>query len=317
MNGSDREDLSEALLAVQAGPSATIQDLGRPGYRHYGVPLAGAFDRSSHVLANALVGNPPDAATIEFTLFGGTFQALVPLGLGLAGAPMRTQIVRDGQPIKSVVPPSSFSLRSGDLITMEPAQSGIRTYLAVCGGWQSAVVLGARSSDERIEAGAILSAFPSTIGQHSISCRETETEFDQKSLRILRGPDATETLVRKLCEQEYQVHSSSNRVGLRLEGPSPGIVQSTPRDSSPVCFGTVQWTGRTLLILGPSSGTTGGYPHLGQVITSDLDRVAQLRHGDQIGFELIEFAEARRLDWQRRTRLNRELLRIRIRLSYR
>ena len=64
-----------ALIVIDPGLSTTVQDEGRPGYREWGVPLGGAFDRGSAELANALLGNPPDVRVLELTLVGGTYQA--------------------------------------------------------------------------------------------------------------------------------------------------------------------------------------------------------------------------------------------------
>ena len=81
------------LIVIEPGLSTTVQDGGRPGYREWGVPLGGAFDRGSAGLANALVGNPPGCAVLEMTLIGGIYQADGPLALAMAGAPMEARVV--------------------------------------------------------------------------------------------------------------------------------------------------------------------------------------------------------------------------------
>ncbi|NUS54117.1 MAG: allophanate hydrolase subunit 2 family protein, partial [Streptomycetaceae bacterium] len=86
----------KALTVLSPGLLTTVQDLGRPGHAHLGVPHSGALDRRAHRLANALVGNPPDAATLETTLLGCTVRAEVPLTAAVAGAPVQVRV--DGRP---------------------------------------------------------------------------------------------------------------------------------------------------------------------------------------------------------------------------
>src|SRR5947209_8324038 len=101
------------LRVIHPGPSATIQDRGRPGYREFGVPEGGAFDRDSLDLANALLGNDPDAAAIEFTMMGGIYRATARLALALAGAPFEARLERSGRLIKLQVP-QTFTAEPGD-----------------------------------------------------------------------------------------------------------------------------------------------------------------------------------------------------------
>src|SRR4029077_8341160 len=81
------------ILVIDPGLSTTVQDAGRPGYREWGVPLGGAFDRGSADLANALLSNAPDCAVLELTLSGGIYQAEGPVALAMAGAPMEAKIL--------------------------------------------------------------------------------------------------------------------------------------------------------------------------------------------------------------------------------
>ena len=101
-----------ALIVIDAGLSTTVQDEGRPGYREWGVPSGGAFDRGSAELANALLGNPPGCAVLEFTFFGGTYQADCSMALALAGAPMEATILGPKSAERFLQLPSSFSLQS-------------------------------------------------------------------------------------------------------------------------------------------------------------------------------------------------------------
>src|SRR5579885_3406785 len=124
----------KGLLVVHAGLSTTIQDAGRTGYREWGVPPGGAFDRGSAGLANALVGNDPDRAVLELTLVGGTYEARSDLALALAGAPMEAKVVAPDHSERILRIPSSGTLRSGERLILGRATEGARTYLAVRGG---------------------------------------------------------------------------------------------------------------------------------------------------------------------------------------
>ena len=148
------------LLVIHPGLHSTVQDRGRTGYREWGVPVAGAFDRGASDLANALLGNPADLAVLELTLVGGTFQARIPLAIALAGAPMRAAIVRRDGRERPLAIPQSAPLGEGDRLILGPAAVGARTYLAVRGGWHTPLVLGSRSGEDRLRAGDVLPADP-------------------------------------------------------------------------------------------------------------------------------------------------------------
>src|SRR5262249_1104935 len=136
---------------------------GRPGYRAWGAPPGGAFDRWSADLANALVGNPPGSAVLEATLVGGAYEPRVPLALALAGAPMAAT-VRDGRGAEPrLTPPLSFPVLAGERLTLGASAWGARTYLAVRGGWQTPVVLDSRSSEDHLRAGDVVTCLEGRI----------------------------------------------------------------------------------------------------------------------------------------------------------
>jgi len=149
------------LIALRPGPLATTQDRGRPGHRAKGVPLGGAFDLEALELANALVGNPPDAAALELTLLGGLFRAEAPLRLAFAGAPMGVRLRAANGQCRALRTPAAFELQAEDLLEVGGAAVGLRAYLAVAGGWRMPVVLGSRSSEDPIQPGQRIPASPS------------------------------------------------------------------------------------------------------------------------------------------------------------
>ena len=292
------------LIVIQPGLSATVQDLGRTGFRRFGVPSGGAFDTASAALANALLNNPSTAAVLELTLLGGTYEASKPLGLALTGAPMRANLVApDGREV-ALAAPLAFRLGRGWRLILGGASSGARAYLAVRGGWQTSVVLGSRSSETILKPGDVVAA-----GQSSTPVRRVGLADDPfataggSPLRVVAGPNFARLGLEPFDGAvPYEVLSQSDRIGLRLEGPPIAIHPGPERLSAPVAAGAVQVAGGKLIVLGVACGTMGGYPHVAHVITPDLDRLAQARPGERLRFRRIELAEARALD--RRARLD-------------
>ena len=151
------------LVVVNPGLYTTVQDSGRPGYAACGVSAGGEFDRSSAELANALLGNALGRAVLELTLVGGTYQAAAPLAMALAGAPLDARIVDPNGSEHALRVPASFTLRDRAKLVLGHTVSGARAYLAVHGGWQTPLVLGSRSSEQPLQAGAHLPATSSTV----------------------------------------------------------------------------------------------------------------------------------------------------------
>ena len=292
------------LIVKDPGFFTTVQDTGRPGYREWGVPLGGAFDRDSADLANALLGNPLTDALLELTLRGGVYQATCPLALAIAGAPMEAKVVSSKAADRVVCIPSSFSIEEGEKLILGRTLAGARTYLAARGGWRTRPHLGSRSSEQAIRGGDLLLAEPGTsLTRHpsdSIGVSATA-----EPIRIIDGPDArrdTRFEDSFWTDRRFRVGGQSNRMGLRLEGDPVSTVVAAERLSAPVAPGAVQLAGGHLIILGVACGTMGGYPHIAHVISADLHRLAQLKPGDLLGFRRVTLDEARRLDKAARTR---------------
>jgi 5-oxoprolinase (ATP-hydrolysing) subunit C len=286
------------LIVINPGMNTTVQDQGRPGYAAWGVGVGGAFDRGSAGLANALIGNSADCAVLEMTLVGGTFQADGSLAMALAGAPIEARTVMSDRSERALRQPSSFTLRDGEqLVLGHTGPGGARAYLAVGGGWQTPPVLGSRSSELALRRGEQLPATSaSVLSRHlaDLSWRAaTAVPF-----RIVGGPDARsnpELNAEFWANQRFRVGTRHDRKGLRLEGEPVTVLSDPERLSTPVAPGAIQVAGGQLIVLGVACGTMGGYPHLAQVITADLDRLGQLKAGDVIRFEYVTIEQARRV----------------------
>lgn len=281
-----------ALIVRNPGTFATVQDAGRLGFRSFGVPTSGPFDVEAHGLANALVGNPEGAAALELTGLGGVYEASEPLALALAGAPMLATVEREAGGRQVVRIPQSLTLRAGERLVLGGSPVGMRTYLAVRGGWRTPIVLGSRSAETPPRPGDLLPATPGTIAvrRPRIFGREDGTG----PIRILDGPDALPSSPWE--GPTFQIDAQADRMGIRLEGAAPVVEADPDRRSAPVAPGALQVAGGRLLILGVACGTMGGYPHVAHVVSADLRRLAQARPGDSIRFRLVSPTEAREID---------------------
>jgi len=303
------------LFVVRPGLFATVQDLGRPGSRAWGVPPGGSFDAASADLANALLGNPADAAVVELTLIGGAFEARAPLALALAGAPLAATLAPSAGPRNPLIIPSAFALDRGDRLELGGAPRGARAYLAVLGGWQTPPVLGSRSSEVALRAGDVLPARPGwTPRRRPDPALDPFEPADARPLRLVGGPDALGFDLSGLFgpDAAYRVGPESDRMGLRLvpEGASWDWPADPDRPSAAVAPGALQAAPGGPLVLGAACGTMGGYPHVAHVVAADLGRLGQARPGDRLRFQRISLAEARRLDGEARRRTARRRRRL-------
>ena len=202
--------------------------------------------------------------------------------------------------------PQSFALRAGDRLILGGCREGARAYLAVRGGWRTPIAMGSRSAEIPRRAGGILPAEPGVIAVRRP--RDVPSfAFDEAPIRVIDGPDAH--LVADWGSLAIRLGSNSDRMGLRLEGQAPTMVEEANRPSAPVAPGAVQVAGGAVLILGVAGGTMGGYPLVAHVVSADLGRLGQARPGDPIRLLRVAIDEARALDGEaRKLRAARDLL---------
>lgn len=285
-----------SLRVVEPGLYTLIVDHGRTGYRSLGVPVGGAADRTSLVLGNALVGNPPDAAALEISLAGPTLQADTALACVLSGAPFTLLGDRHPEPLLAN---KTFTLLPGEQLRIGSSAVGMRAYLCVRGGVQEKCLLGSRSAREPLHGGQELTCGSGTIPRRFIHAPPTWTGTLQ-TLRVLDGAQADWFVHDDFCSGEYTVTPASNRMGLRLEGKplrcrdgSAPTAETRELVSEAVCPGAVQVTrDGQCIILGVDGQTIGGYPKIAHVISADLDRLGQLRPGQRVRFVPTTMEEA-------------------------
>ena len=288
------------LEIIKTGPLALLEDLGRPGLAHMGVTRSGAADRRSHTLANRLVANPNDRATIE-VMFGG-FSARVhgdDVAIAVTGA--------DANPSVNGVPFGTNSIHyahDGQVLSLGSPNSGLRSYLAVRGGIEVAPVLGSRSYDvmsaigpQPLQAGDVLN-----VGDHTDDFPELDQApvasiaDDLLEVLVVPGPrDDWFTDPDALVHTDWIATDRSDRVGMRLAGrPLQYRWPDRQLPSEGATRGAIQVPPNGLpVILGPDHPVTGGYPVIGVVADADIDKIAQIRPGQHV-----------RLHWSRPRRPN-------------
>ncbi len=284
---------SSCLIVRTPGRLTTVQDAGRWGWQHLGVPVGGPMDGAAFRRANHLVGNDLSAAGLEMTLDGPTLEIVGPATLALSGAATRARL--DGV----LVPAErSFDAPHGGVLAVGPLLDGARTYLAVAGGLDMPVVLGSRATTvavlggRALRAGDILPIGRSTAGGARVVGpsgfrHDAERPARATVLRVLPregarpDPDAA---LESLCAGEYVLDAQSNRMGYRLSGP---VVHLGAHESfsAGTVMGMLQvpLDGQPILLMADRQ-TTGGYPVVGVVISADLPQAGQLAPGDRCRF---------------------------------
>jgi biotin-dependent carboxylase-like uncharacterized protein len=279
-----------ALSVVRAGALTTVQDLGRPGHAHLGVPPSGALDRPAAALVNRLVGNPPDAAVLETTLDGCAVRPRSALTAAVGGAPCRVTV--DGRPVAWGAP---VHVPAGAVLDVGAAVAGVRGYLAVSGGVAVEPVLGSRSTDllsglgpPPLTDGAVLPLGTCAGGHACVDVAPQPAPPAELVLRVTAGPRDdwfTPQALRTFTWRAYRVSAASNRIGLRTEGPSLERARAGELPSEGVVLGAVQVPpdGRPVVFLADHP-TTGGYPVIAVVRTADLAAAAQAVPGTPVRF---------------------------------
>lgn len=297
--------MSAALEVLRPGLCTTVQDLGRPGYQKYGVPVSGALDEWALGVANALVGNAPGEAGLEVTGVGPVLRVRGGALLAVAGAEFALEL--DGT---SVPPFAAFRARDGQTLAFGECRSGVRAYVAAAGGIDAPLVLGSRSTclsgryggheGRAFREGDILPLRllgADSRGEGGFLPRRLRPRHGPLvELRVVPGPqdDAfTDEGVATFLGSEYRITPNADRMGYRLDGPPITHVKGADIISDAIASGAIQvpGDGQPIVLLADRQ-TTGGYTKIGAVIRPDLPALAQARTGDRVRFRQVGLAEA-------------------------
>lgn len=277
------------MRVADGGLLTTVQDGGRPGLAHLGVPLAGFLDPVSAGRANRLVGNPDDTACFEVTAGGFEMELGVAMSVAVTGA--RCSVRVDGR----LVPwGQALSLPAGSVVRLGPPEDGVRRYVAVAGGIAVAPVLGSRSTDTLAWVGPppIRTGDEIPVGPACGDPRDAQlVDRTSRDVVLRYTPGPRDDWFERGPLGTYLVGPASNRIGMRLAGeplrrtrgrqgrelPSEGIVLGAiqvPADGQPLVFLN-------------DHPTTGGYPVAGVVVPEDLHLCAQLAPGAAVVFRRV------------------------------
>lgn len=286
-----------SILVLAPGPQATLQGAPRCGLRHFGVPCAGAADPLSLAIANSLASQGPEAIAIEITNGPAAFRFEAAMQAGLAGADADMRLDGIPQPQRQ-----TLSIPAGATLEVSAFRSGARVYLAVSGKLAAQVAFGSPSTylpaglgghyGRALRPGDVIGV--SGIASVPIVRVPTELQFAATAsyaLRAVAGPDWKDGLQPQLGI--FSVTQRISRMGAEIEGPLPSMNGQVTRPSSAVLPGALQVTpgGRGFLLLADGQ-TTGGYPHLLQVIRADRHLLGQLRPKDRVQFLIRSQMEA-------------------------
>ena len=293
------------LVIEDAGLLTTVQDTGRWGYQHYGVSVSGAMDMAAHRRANRLIGNPPEAATLEITLVGPSLRFETAMRVAVAGAAF--ELTLDASEVST---DTVLHAHPGQRLAFGRRTAGARAYLAAAGGFTVVPVLGSRSTNLRsgmggLEGRALRAGDRLTVGPAlGVPRREPGAARWRRRLpaggarvRLLPGPHAglfEPVVLRRLETARYTIRPESDRMGYRLDGqPIPGP-DGLSLLSLGLPLGAVQIlpSGGVIVAMADRQ-TAGGYPRVATVATADVCLLGQLAPGDWIEFERCDQRTAR------------------------
>ena len=278
------------LLLVRAGVRTTIQDLGRVGLAHLGVPRAGAVDAGSLRLANRLVGNPEDAAGLEVTLGGCELRPTQAVTLAVTGATCAVTV--DGRAREWGLP---VSVPADATVRIGTASAGLRAYVAVGGGVSVLPVLGSRATDTlsglgpaALRDGDVVPVGSPAGSPPAVDVTPYALPPRELTVPVWLGPRDdwfTAEAIQTLRSASYAISTMTDRVAARLIGPPLARAVTRELPSEGVVLGAVQVPadGHPLIFLADHP-TTGGYPVIGVVETDALDAIAQARPGTPVRF---------------------------------
>jgi antagonist of KipI len=265
-----------------------VQDLGRFGYAHFGISASGAADALALRAGNLLVGNAENAAALEMTLVGGTFEFQAAGVIALTGSDFSA-----GLPMWTAV-----EVMAGQTVACGGTRSGARCYLSVRGGIDAPKVMGSASvhvmtgvGGRPLRAGQLLAIGSGAVRRPRPPARGAPEYTRTPILRVTPGPQA-EWFAPDWHAAAYTVSEESNRMGLRLRGPAisgPGGHMLT--EGVPLGAIQVPPDGQPISLF-VEHQTTGGYPKPANVISADFWRLGQIRPRDEVRFEQVTIDEA-------------------------
>ena len=297
---------------LKPGLQTTVQDLGRYGFREFGLSPSGAMDPYSLQIGNLLVGNNLGEAGLEAPLIGPVLMALHDISIAICGGNQTPQINGQEVPLwKSIV------IKKGEILSFGEQKEGARTYICIAGGIDVPLVLNSKSTyltgkfggieGRALIEGDTLLGNPFTRRNRFLHTQLIPKYSNQLTVRIIVGPHTgkfTTAGLETFLNEEYSISSRSNRMGYQLSGPK--IEHSSTADiiSDAIPLGGIQVpsSGQPIILMAEHQ-TTGGYSRIGTVISADIPRLAQAQQGTKVRFKEISLQSAQDLLIDSRRRL--------------
>ena len=287
----------ETIKILDAGLLTTVQDLGRYGFQRYGVSASGVMDEYSAKIANKLVGNKVGEAVLETTLKGVQIEFLQNTAVAITGG--NCDVTLNGTKIELW---QSYLVNRGDILKMGICRSGLRNYLAFAGGIDVPIIMNSKSTNlkakvggfngRKLMTGDVLSVgvgsleAPLTLNKHYIPTYSKDIKVGV----ILGQQDDhfTEAGIKTFLNETYTVTQESDRMGIRLSSVSGATIEhknGADIISDGITFGAIQVPGSGQpIVMMADRQTTGGYTKIGNVISSDLAKLAQATPGTKVKF---------------------------------
>ena len=287
----------ETIKILDAGLLTTVQDLGRYGFQRYGVSASGVMDEYSAKIANKLVGNKVGEAVLETTLKGVQIEFLQNTAVAITGG--NCDVTLNGTKIELW---QSYLVNRGDILKMGICRSGLRNYLAFAGGIDVPIIMNSKSTNlkakvggfngRKLMTGDVLSVgvgsleAPLTLNKHYIPTYSKDIKVGV----ILGQQDDhfTEAGIKTFLNETYTVTQESDRMGIRLSSVSGATIEhknGADIISDGITFGAIQVPGSGQpIVMMADRQTTGGYTKIGNIISSDLAKLAQATPGTKVKF---------------------------------
>lgn len=306
-----------AIKVVSPGLSTTVQDLGRPGYYHLGIPLSGGMDRFALRTANLLVGNDEGAAVLEAVFMGPELEFTADAMVAVTGAELPPKV--DGGARETW---TAFQVKKGQKLAFDFLKQGARAYIAVSGGVDVPVVLGSRSTytlgalggheGRKLQAGDELpvgKAAKAPKEGASVPAKLRRMPGAPAELRVLPGlywHRITDAAGRHFFDDTWKVAPEADRIGYRFKGGKalefvprkpPFGAGSDPSNIVDACYpyGSIQVPGGTEpIVLHRDAVSGGGYFMVGTVVSADMDLIGQLQPHTPTRFVKIDMETALR-----------------------
>ena len=291
------------ISVISPGPLTTVQDAGRFGYMQSGFSPGGCMDTRSMKIANILVGNEKGEGVLEMTMMGGAFSFDCTSVIAVTGADMKPTLNGEECPMYKAI-----EVKKGDELRFSRAESGMRTYLAVAGGFDLPLAMGSMSTNLKCKLGGFQgrklqrgdeiplrqSVNITFVGKRKF---KNEVKYTKSiTLRAVLGPQDdyfTEKGIETFFEKTYTVTDKSDRMGIRLDGEKIESKNGVDIISDGVTTGSVQIPASgTPIIMMADRQTTGGYAKIATVLSTDLHLIAQAKPGTVIRFQKVTAEEA-------------------------